>query len=273
MLIVPLQTRMKRIIGVIQLINANNGHGDVVAFSNTDTVYLNQFAQHAAGAIERARLNKEMILRMVELTELRDPYETGQHAKRVGAYAVELFEKWAIQKKVEDQKIRRIREYLKNAAMLHDIGKVAVSDVILKKPHDLSDQERERMKAHTVYGARMFRHMNSPWDVFSSEIALNHHERWDGAGYPGMIEDISIEPIVFGKGKKGRDIPWSARIVAIADVYDSLLSKRSYKNSWPLEKVLDYLKDNAGHQFDPEMVEVFLGIQNIAESIRQKYNY
>jgi response regulator RpfG family c-di-GMP phosphodiesterase len=273
MLIVPLQTRRKNVIGVLQLINAKDQHGNIVSFSHNDIHYVNQFAQHAASAIEKARLNKEMILRMVELTELRDPYETSQHAKRVGAYSVELFEKWAVKHHTDENKIRRVREYLKTAAMLHDIGKIAVSDVILKKPSMLTEEEREMMKMHTIYGSRMFRHTGSLWDLFSSQITLNHHERWDGKGYPGKVRDIHAESVGFGEGKKGKEIPWSARIVTIADVFDSLISKRSYKNPWEKEKVLDYLRSHAGTQFDPELVHIFLRIQNIIDSIRRKYSY
>ena len=92
---VPLKTRDNEIVGVLQLINAKNEGGEVVAFSMQDRMFISQFAQHAADAIEKARLSREMVLRMVELAELRDPFETSQHAKRVGAYSVELYEKWA----------------------------------------------------------------------------------------------------------------------------------------------------------------------------------
>ncbi len=92
---VPLKTRDNEIVGVLQLINAKNESGEVVAFSMQDRLFISQFALNAADAIEKARLSREMVLRMVELAELRDPFETSQHAKRVGAYSVELYEKWA----------------------------------------------------------------------------------------------------------------------------------------------------------------------------------
>ncbi len=273
MLIVPLKTGSGTVVGVLQLINAKDPAGNVIPFSRKDQLYLNQFARHAANAIEKSRLSKEMVLRMVEISELRDPYETSQHAKRVGAYAVELYEKWATLKGVSQARIRKVREVLKTAAMIHDIGKVAVSDIILKKKSSLSPGEINQVKLHTVYGSRLFRHTDSQWDYLASEVTLNHHERWDGKGYPGKIDRVSLKNIRFGPGKKGKETHWSARIVAIADVFDSLLSKRAYKEPWPKERVINYLKENAGKHFDPELVRVFLSIPNVLESIQRKYSY
>ncbi|MFW5995291.1 MAG: GAF domain-containing protein, partial [Spirochaetia bacterium] len=132
-LIVPLKIPRGAVVGVLQLINAKDESGAVVPFSRNDELYLKQFAQYAASAIEKARLAKEMVLRMVDVTSLHDPFETARHAKRVGAYAVELFDKWATAGNESPTKIARIREYLKTAAMLHDIGKIAISDSILKR--------------------------------------------------------------------------------------------------------------------------------------------
>ena len=273
MLIVPLATRTGRIVGVLQLINAKADDGTVVAFSEHDRRYVNQFARHAAGAIEAARLSKEMVLRMVELAELRDPFETSRHAKRVGAYAAELYHLWAIRNGTPEKTIRRKRGVLKTAAMLHDIGKVAVSDTILQKKGKLTAQERERLRWHTVLGARLFTYTNSPWDQMSREVILNHHERWDGSGYPGKIPSLSAHPIAFGPGKKGSEIPVSARIVAVVDVFDALVSERAYKDPWEVDRALEYLEASAGGQFDPELVTLFLGMQDVVASIRNKYEY
>ena len=180
----PLKTRDNEIVGVLQLINAKSEKGDVVAFSMQDELFISQFALNAADAIEKARLSREMVLRMVELAELRDPYETSQHAKRVGAYAVELYEQWAHRRGISPREIRKVSDVLRTAAILHDVGKVAVSDIILKKPGGLTYDETLIMREHTVRGARLFRRTTSFWDYMSAEVALNHHENWDGTGTP-----------------------------------------------------------------------------------------
>jgi len=247
--------------------------GNVVPFSRDDELYLNQFAQYAASAIEKARLSKEMVLRMVDVTSLHDPFETAQHAKRVGAYSVELFDKWATRKHVANGKIARLRDYLKTAAMLHDIGKVAISDSILKRRGTLTLEEHDELKKHTVLGSQLFRRRESYWDVLSRDVTERHHEHWDGAGYPGAYTVDDNGKITFGPGKKGTDIPWSARIVAIADVYDALRSQRVYKEAWSQDAVLTYIHEHAGTQFDPDMVGIFLDMRDVVESIRLKYSY
>lgn len=273
MLIVPLLTRTKVILGVLQLINAQNPSGDVIPFSGQDRLYIMQFAQHAANAIERAKLNREMVLRMVELSELRDPYETGQHAKRVATYSTEIFSLWAERRNISTSLIRATKEALMPAAMLHDVGKVAVSDVILKKPSLLTIDEKKLMKLHTVYGARLFKNLDSHWDRVAHEVVLNHHEWWNGEGYPGKIENILEEPVIFGPGKKGEEIPITARIVTMADVFDALISDRAYKKAWDESKVLEYIRNQSEKQFDPEIVEIFLGMQPVIRSIRERYSY
>jgi response regulator RpfG family c-di-GMP phosphodiesterase len=270
---VPLKTRDNEIVGVLQLINAKSESGEVVAFSNDDKLFITQFAQHAADAIEKARMSREMVLRLVELAELRDPFETSQHAKRVGAYSVELYEKWAINRSVSPREIRKVRDVLRTAAILHDVGKVAVSDVILKKPGQLSYDEKLLMRQHTVLGARLFRRTTSFWDFMSSEVALNHHENWDGTGYPGRIEDLYAQKIYMGPGKQGTEIPLSARVVAVADVYDALMTQRAYKNSWKQEHALQYIRYQAGKKFDPELVGIFLKMGDLLNAIAKKYSY
>jgi HD-GYP domain-containing protein (c-di-GMP phosphodiesterase class II) len=270
---VPLKTRDDEIVGVLQLINAKNDSGEVVAFSMQDKLFISQFALNAADAIERARLSREMVLRMVELAELRDPYETSQHAKRVGAYAVELYEKWATRRSVSIREIKKVRDALRTAAMLHDVGKVAISDTILKKPGQLSYDEKMAMRKHTIHGARLFTRLTSFWDNVSWLVALNHHENWDGSGYPGKIDDIHAEPIYMGRGKQGTEIPLYARVVSICDVYDALISQRAYKKGWRQEHALRYIRYQAGKKFDPELVGIFLKMGELLNAIVKKYSY
>lgn len=273
MLIVPLKTSGGKVVGVLQLINAKDPEGNVISFSRDDLLHINHFAQHAAAAIEQSRLNREMVLRMVELTELRDPFESSQHAKRVGACSVELFEKWAVQKNQPRKKINRLREILRTSAILHDIGKIAISDTILKKTGELDEAEERHVRTHPVLGSRLFMFRESEWDRITAQVVLNHHERWDGKGYPGHYKTMANGEIVFGTGKKGPEIPWPARIVAITDVYDALLSKRAYKDAWSKDDVINYMRMHSGRQFDPDMLEAFFGIQNIIDSIQKKYSY
>jgi len=270
-LVVPLLTRDGTILGVLQLINALSPDGEAVPFSMQDRLYISQFAQSAANAIETARLSREMVLRLVEMVELRDPFETGYHVKRVGAFSVELYEAWAKKHGLAAKEINNTKDMLRTSAMLHDLGKVAVSDIILKKPAELTEEERKQVCMHTIYGARTFRRMNSDWDKTAEEVILNHHERWDGAGYPGRIPDVFATKIEFGPGKHGTEIPLAARIVAIADNFDALISKRSYKNAWSEEEVYAYLRSQSGKFFDPELVEIFLSIKDVVRAIRNKF--
>jgi putative nucleotidyltransferase with HDIG domain len=272
-LCVPLKTRENEIVGVLQLINAKNEAGEVVAFSMQDKLFISQFALNAADAIEKARLAREMVLRMVELAELRDPYETSQHAKRVGSYAVELYENWAIRRGVSPREIRKVRDVLRTAAILHDVGKIAVSDIILKKPSQLTYDEKMSMRQHTVLGARIFKRTTSFWDYMSSEVALNHHENWDGTGYPGTIDNLYADKVYMGPGKSGTAIPLSARVVSICDVYDALISPRAYKNGWRQEHALRFIRYQAGKKFDPELVSIFLKMGDLLNAIVKKYSY
>jgi HD-GYP domain-containing protein (c-di-GMP phosphodiesterase class II) len=269
-LVVPLMTRDEVVLGVLQLINAKNEE-DVVPFSMQDKLYITQFAQNAATAIEKAQLSQQMVLRMVDMTELRDPYETIQHARRVGAYSIELFRIWADRHSVSEQEISQTQEVLRTAAILHDVGKIAVSDTVLKKQGELTYEERMQIRYHTIHGARLFKYISSSWDKMAREVALNHHEHWDGRGYPGKIENINAPRVYFGPGKRGSEIPLPARIVALADVYDALISERAYKPAWKREHALNHIRHESGRHFDPEVVDIFLSIQDVIQAIRSRY--
>ncbi len=127
------------------------------------------------------------------------------------------------------------------------------------------------MQYHTIHGARLFQNQESDLDVLCAEIALNHHEKWDGTGYPGKIDDIYQDQPPRGAGKQGEEIPLAARIVALADVYDALVSRRAYKGAWSEEMTLSYIKDQSGKHFDPEVVDAFLAIYDVITAIRDKY--
>jgi response regulator RpfG family c-di-GMP phosphodiesterase len=277
-LTVPLITSRSKMIGVMQIINAKAEKDLVIPFFKEHEPLVTFFANQAAAAIERAQATREMVLRMIRMAELRDPLETAPHVNRVGTFSIEIYQRWAEKKGVPPGKIRQTRDILGIASMLHDVGKVAVSDTILKKKARLESKEREEMKLHTIHGARLFMDSNSDWDDMAAEIALNHHEKWDGNGYPGHVpQDIfnnnfSIDNISIGPGKQEEEIPLPARIVALADVYDALISRRCYKNSWPEEKVLDYIEAEKNKHFDPDIVDAFIDIYDVIKAIREKFS-
>jgi len=270
-LALPLKTSQNKTVGVMQIINPLDGDKAPASFTPRDQLILGYFADNAAGAIERALMTREMILRMIKMCELRDPKETGLHANRVGAYAAEVYHQWALMHGLAGDEIKRTKDLTRIAAMLHDLGKVAISDLILKKPAKLDEEEFRIMKYHTIHGARLFFNRESDLDTLSAEIALNHHEKWDGSGYPGKISDIYQDNLPLGTGKQGEEIPLAGRIVALADVYDALVSQRVYKDPWTEEMTVDYIKGQAGKHFDPEVVEAFLAIYDVITAIKEKY--
>jgi HD-GYP domain-containing protein (c-di-GMP phosphodiesterase class II) len=273
----PLKTSRGGIIGVLQLINAKQNNG-VIPFAREDEPFIEHFANNAAIAIERAQMTRAIILRVIKMAELRDPKETGAHVNRVAAYAVEIYESWAANRGISHDEIQKNKDVLRMGAMLHDVGKVAIADAILKKPAKLDPDEYAVMKRHTILGARLFSDLYSEFDEAAAIIALNHHERWDGKGYPGHINLISEKPVPGYEdekgaptGKKAEEIPPFGRVVAIADVYDALCSKRAYKEPWDESAVLENLRSEAGKQFDPDMIEAFFSCLDVIRSIAKRY--
>jgi response regulator RpfG family c-di-GMP phosphodiesterase len=278
MLTVPLKSNRGTVVGVLQLINAKNREGEAVPFSADDESFIVYFASSAAVAIERAQMTRALLLRMISMAELRDPKETGAHVNRVASYSVEIYEAWANRCGCVQEQVAHNRDVLRMAAMLHDVGKVAISDIILKKPAKLDDDEYLIMKKHTFLGARLFADKFSSFDESAYLVALNHHEHWDGKGYPGHINPVTgltipgYENASGGaRGKRGEEIPPFGRVVAIADVYDALSSKRAYKEPWSEDRVLQTLRSDAGKSFDPEMLEAFFDSLDVIRSIASRY--
>ena len=201
------------------------------------------------------------IFAMAKLAESRDP-ETGAHLERVRNYskvlAKQLISHPAYRGVVNEQYCRLI--YL--TSPLHDIGKVAIPDSVLLKPGRLSDEEFAIMKTHTLSGAEtldaaLHQHPGVPFLQMARDIALSHHERYDGKGYP--------------HGIAGDDIPLCARLVAVADVYDALTSKRVYKNAMPHHVARGILFQDAGTHFDPQIIESFAAVEDQFMAIRDQY--
>ncbi|MBL1321028.1 MAG: response regulator [Methylophaga sp.] len=177
---------------------------------------------------------QETLLCLAKAGEYRDE-ETGNHVIRMAKYSRQIAEELG----QSDEEC----DFLEYAAPMHDIGKIGIPDGILLKPGKLNPTEWEIMQQHAEIGHDILKDSESKYMQMGAVIALTHHERFDGSGYP--------------KGLKGTAIPIIGRIVAVADVYDALISVRPYKMAWPVEKALDYLKQQSGKHFDPECVDAF----------------
>lgn len=177
---------------------------------------------------------RETLLRLGRAGEFRDE-DTGNHVIRMAKYARVIAEELGLtEMECED---------IEYAAPMHDIGKIGIPDHILLKHGKFNETEWEQMKQHTVIGHNILTNSQSRYIQLGSIIALNHHEKFDGMGYPS--------------GLKGQEIPLVARIVAVADVFDALVSERPYKQAWPAHQALDYIKQQSGHHFDPQCVSAF----------------
>ena len=186
-LTLPLIGAEDQLLGVIQVINSKNSEGKMVPFSKDDEFLITYFAGIASLALQRASSTRIMILRMVKMAELRDPSETGVHARRVAGYSSEIYDRWAFNHKVPADEREKFKDIFRIAAMLHDAGKVSISDTILKKPGKFTSEEYSTMQLHTISGAKLFKNPQSRLDTLCRDVAMTHHENWDGSGYPGWI--------------------------------------------------------------------------------------
>lgn len=276
-LTIPLRTSGGNILGVLQVLNALDDEGTVVPFDKDDELYISHFAANATVALEHAHLTRSMVYRMIRMSELRDPKETGPHVNRVSSYAVDIYDRWAFNHNVDPEESRKFRDTLKIASMLHDVGKVAISDLILKKPSRFTEAEYLIMQGHTWLGAKLFSEIESSLDQVARDVAMTHHENWDGSGYPGKVsiekgDPIEIDPETGkARGLKGEEIPIAGRIVALADVYDALSCKRVYKEPWAEDKVLEEIRALRGSKFDPEVVDAFFEIMPSIQAIRDRF--
>ena len=223
------------------------------AYSTSHREFLNNITSQVSNAFDRSIGMESLVISAVEglakLAESRDP-ETGDHLVRMSLYsyilAKELYDEGIYQGEYGSSYPRHVY----NFAPMHDIGKVGVEDSILLKPGKLTDEQWVEMKKHPVVGADVLRRCESQvnhagYSMFKIgiEIAEGHHEKYDGSGYPYQ--------------RKGREIPLSARIVALADVFDALTSRRPYKEAWPVEKALGLIDEESGKHFDPGVVKAF----------------
>ncbi|MBQ7642072.1 MAG: HD domain-containing protein [Acholeplasmatales bacterium] len=226
---------------------------DFIGFSITkrnsimieEQVMLNNKVQDEI--LAKNHLQNSVIEHLADIIESRD-IETGEHIKRTKKYVSILVNKMREDPKYNNILNDKMTEYIINAAPLHDIGKIAVSDLILCKPGKLTDEEFDKMKIHTTKGGEIIKSiLNDLGDKeflnVAYDVAMYHHEKWNGRGYP--------------EGKKEEEIPLPARIMAIADVFDALVAERVYKKPMPVDDAINIIIKDAGTHFDPNIVEIF----------------
>ena len=244
MMVIPMSNRADEIIGALQVINKK---GKESRFDERDLQRLSLASIYAAETLISAKLSKdiaetetEIILTMGSIGESRSE-ETGNHVKRVAEYSKIL----ALACGMSNEEA----ELLKQASPMHDIGKVAIPDSILNKPDSFTAKEREIMDTHASLGYKMTKKSEKPLFKAASIVAHEHHEKWDGTGYP--------------RGLSGEDIHIFGRITAIADVFDALGSDRVYKMAWNDEKIFNFFKLQRAKHFDPRLIDLFF--ENIDE--------
>ncbi|MBI2919816.1 MAG: HD domain-containing protein [Planctomycetes bacterium] len=241
LLVVPMKQADGNVLGVLQLINARNAGGNVVPFDPQIETLVLSLASQAAVAYRNALLTQEIkeayldtIFRLSIAAEFRDN-DTAIHIKRMSQYSAAIADSYGL--------AQDMVELILYASPMHDIGKIGVSDLILQKPGKLTPEEFAEMKKHTIIGAAILEGAEAPVLKLSHEIALTHHEKWDGSGYP--------------YGRKAEDIPLTGRIVAVADVFDALTSVRCYKPAYTLEQAVAIIEEGIGKHFDPKCVDAF----------------
>ena len=255
MLVMPMISSDDKVVGVLQLINAMSEDGKIVPFAKEYKQVINAFASQAAVAIVNVKLHQQLqeahldtVFRLGVAAEYRDK-ETANHIKRVSEYSALIGRKVGL----SEQEIY----VLYWASAMHDVGKLGIPDAILHKPGPLTQAERYMMEYHTLLGAYILRKAKSPLLLAAQEVALTHHEKFDGSGYP--------------RGLKGEDIPLFGRIAAIVDVFDALSSRRVYKPPFPEEKVLKIMNEERGRHFDPYLADALLSDMVAVRAIQQRF--
>lgn len=230
----PMKNNKGEIIGAFQVLNKKSG-----TFDKNDEEILLIFAEQAATALENAQLYdevrlaaKDTIFRLAAAAEYKDR-DTRNHLERMSRYSAILAEEMGMPHK-----------WVQNillASPMHDIGKLGVPDAVLKKPGKLDADEWKEIQKHPMYGADILKNSDNELIQMSERVARSHHEKWDGSGYP--------------LGLKGEDIPMEGRIVALADVFDALTSRRCYKPAFSMDETLGIIKESSGKHFDPKCVD------------------
>ncbi len=255
MLVTPMKDRDGSVIGVLQLINRRADSGEINPFGSRDEQTLASLAAVAAVSVRNAQLHEQLhrshldaILRLSTAAEFRDG-DTGEHIRRMSCYSEAVA-----------RNAGRSPEWARQilfASPMHDVGKLAIPDAILKKPGPLSDEERRVMQRHTLIGGQILHGSTNEILAMAERIALSHHEQWDGSGYPHRL--------------RGEAIPLEGRIVALADVFDALTNRRAYKPPFSLEEAFARIEAGRGRHFDPDLVTAFFAARDEIASIHEAY--
>ncbi len=229
----------------------------IVKMTNDNMKYVSELQENTAMIKE---MQHGLILVLAEMVESRDK-NTGHHVKHTAGYVKIIMEQMRREGIYEEMLTDEFIENVCDSAPLHDIGKITISDTILNKPGKLTNEEFEIMKTHAQAGGRILDRAIHlvPGSSFLEEarkLAYSHHERWDGKGYP--------------LGLAGKDIPLSARIMSVADVFDALISDRSYKKGFSFEKSISIIREGVGSQFDPLVARAFLHVQDEAKRLSEE---
>ena len=256
MLLIPLKEPKGDIVGVLQLINFLNKKGEIISFNREHEPLILSLASQAAVSIKNARLAEELkkayldvIFRLSLAAEYRDD-NTASHLHRMSNYSALIAKKLGLP--AEEV------ELIKHASPMHDIGKIGISDSILLKPGKLTQDEFNEMKKHTIIGAKILANGDTPLLKASEVIAQTHHEKFDGTGYPYQL--------------KGKEIPLVGRIVALADVFDALTTKRCYKPAFPVDESLAIIRRESNKHFDPKIVYAFFfALDEILSVYKKEY--
>lgn len=252
-MVIPFRNNEGVVTGCYQAVNKMTQAG---VFTARDMELLTLAASYSGKSLESALLTqeieetqKEIIMAMGEIGESRSK-ETGNHVKRVAEYSYLLARGLGMSE--EEAEILRL------ASPMHDIGKVAIPDEVLNKPGKLTEEQYRLMKSHTVIGYNLLNKSNRRILKAAAIIAHEHHEKWNGEGYP--------------RGLRGEQIHIYGRITAIADVFDALGSDRVYKKAWDLDRILNLFREESGRHFDPRLVERFFAILPDLLQVRDKYS-
>jgi HD-GYP domain-containing protein (c-di-GMP phosphodiesterase class II) len=262
---IPLISANQDLLGILQLINPLDDSGLITEFDKVDEPLMAFYAQSVAQALERALMFRASILNSVKIIGLHDQNETMAHAQRVSFLTTAIYKNWALKHNVSQTEIERVLNILPLAAMLHDVGKAWVPDNILNKPCRLEKLERKTMEEHVLFGARLYLDSSTPLEKLIFNVISDHHERWDGLGYPGW--ENSQPP----KGKKGEEISVYGRILAVADVYDALSSRKAYKEPYDESLAVQIMQQESGRHFDPSVVESFMAIRPVLSKVRERF--
>lgn len=222
-----------------------NHDGEIIEYISVRTDITKQIEAKK----EIISAQKEILYTLGEMGEMRSN-ETGDHVNRVALYSELLAKHYGMSAEDVDM--------FKMASPMHDIGKVAISDAILLKPGKLTDEEFEEIRKHAAIGYEIFKKSSHQMLQMAATISHQHHEKWDGTGYP--------------RGLKGEEISICGRITAVADVFDALSNDRVYKKAWPVDEVISYMKNESGKSFEPKLIDILIENIDAIIEIKQRYN-